>query len=43
VVLDDAALHSSGVNLVVHKPFQVDQVLNLVKEGVIVKDRLIAV
>ncbi|MBP1721845.1 MAG: putative Histidine kinase, partial [Deltaproteobacteria bacterium] len=34
VVLDDAALHSSGVNLVVHKPFQVDQVLNLVKEGV---------
>ena len=43
VVLDDAALHSSGVNLVVHKPFQVDQVLNLVKEGVMVKDRLIAV
>lgn len=43
VVLDDAALHSSGVNLVVHKPFQVDQVLNLVKEGVIVKDRLIVV
>ncbi len=43
VVLDDAALHSSGVNLVVHKPFQVDQVLNLVKEGVIVKDRPMAV
>ncbi len=43
VVLDDAAMHSSGVNLVVHKPFQVDQVLNLVKEGIMVKDRLIAV
>lgn len=43
VVLDDAALHSSGVNLVVHKPFQVDQVLNLVKEGVMVKDRPMAV
>ncbi len=43
VVLDDAAMHSSGINLVVHKPFQVDQVLNLVREGMVVKDRLMAV
>jgi PAS domain S-box-containing protein len=43
VVLDDAAMHSSGINLVVHKPFQVEQVLNLVKEGMVVKDRLMAV
>jgi PAS domain S-box-containing protein len=43
VVLDDAAMHSSGVNLVVHKPFQVEQVLNLVREGMVIKDRPIAV
>jgi PAS domain S-box-containing protein len=43
VVLDDAAMHSSGINLVVHKPFQVEQVLNLVREGMVVKDRPIAV
>jgi len=43
VVLDDEAMHSSGINLVVHKPFQVDQVLNLVREGMVVKDRPIAV
>lgn len=43
VVLDDAAMHSSGINLIVHKPFQVDQVLNLVKEGMLLKDRCLAV
>ena len=43
VVLDDATMHSSGVNLVVHKPFQVEQVLNLVREGMVIKDRPIAV
>jgi len=42
VVLDDEAMQGSGINLVVHKPFQVEQVLNLVKEGMVVKDRLMA-
>lgn len=43
VVLDDAAMNSSGINLIIQKPFQVDQVLNLVQEGMILKNRLMAV
>jgi CheY-like chemotaxis protein len=43
VVLDDAAMHSSGINLIVQKPFQVDQVLLLVQQGMMLKDQLMAV
>ena len=33
VELDKAEMKERGVNLIAHKPFEVDQILNLVREG----------
>jgi hypothetical protein len=32
-------MKDSYVDLIVHKPFEVDQVLNLVQEGMILRER----
>ena len=39
VKLDESEMKKSGVDLVIQKPFQVSQVIRLVEEGMIVKNR----
>ena len=39
VALDALAMNDSGVSLVIHKPFKMEQVLNLVQEGMILRDQ----
>jgi len=43
VTLDGSKMNDSGVNLVVQKPFKMDQLLNLVQEGMLLRDQLKAV
>ena len=43
VQLKDSELRKSGVDFIVNKPFQVDQVLRLVHEGIILRNRFKAV
>ena len=43
VPLEGSEINDSGVNLVIHKPFKMEQVLNLVQEGMILRDQLKAV
>jgi PAS domain S-box-containing protein len=43
VALEESRMNDSGVNLVIHKPFEIEQVLNLVREGMILRDQLKAV
>jgi signal transduction histidine kinase/CheY-like chemotaxis protein len=43
VKLDGSEMNDSGINLVIHKPFKMEQVLNLVQEGMILRDQLKAV
>ena len=43
VALDGSEMNDSGINLVIHKPFKMEQVLKLVQEGMILRDQLKAV
>jgi PAS domain S-box-containing protein len=43
VKLDGSEMNDSGINLVIHKPFKMEQVLNLVQEGMLLRDKLKAV
>jgi len=43
VKLDGSEMNYSGINLVIQKPFKMEQVLNLVQEGMIIRDQLKAV
>ena len=43
VALDSSEMNESGINLVIHKPFKMEQVLNLVQEGMLLRDQLKAV
>ena len=43
VELDSSEMNDSGINLVIHKPFKMEQVLNLVQEGMLLRDQLKAV
>jgi PAS domain S-box-containing protein len=43
VALDSSKMNDSGMDLVIHKPFKMEQVLNLVQEGMILRDQLKAV
>jgi PAS domain S-box-containing protein len=43
VRLDSAEMNDSGINLVIHKPFKMEQVLNSVQEGMLLRDQLKAV
>jgi hypothetical protein len=36
-------MNDRGINLIIHKPFKIEQVLNLVQEGMLLKDQLKAV
>jgi hypothetical protein len=36
-------MNDSGINLVIHKPFKMEQILNLVQEGMLLRDQLKAV
>jgi PAS domain S-box-containing protein len=40
---DGSEMNDSGVNLVIHKPFKMEEVLNLVQEGMLLRDQLKAV
>ena len=39
VEMQESEMKAKGVNLIVHKPFEVSQILNLVQEGMELKDR----
>jgi two-component system response regulator VanR len=43
VSLDSSEMNDSGINLVIHKPFKMEQILNLVQEGMLLRDQLKAV
>jgi len=43
VELKQSEMKESSVDLIVHKPFEVEQVLNLVQEGMILRDRFKAI
>jgi PAS domain S-box-containing protein len=43
VTLNGSEMNNSGVNLVIHKPFKMEQILNLVQEGMLLRDQLKAV
>jgi CheY-like chemotaxis protein len=43
VALDSSEMNKSGINLVIHKPFKMEQVLNLVQEGMILRKQFKAV
>ena len=36
---EESEMKDSSVDLIIHKPFEVDQVLNVVQEGMILRDR----
>jgi len=40
VQVEDSEYRKSGVDLFINKPFQVEQVLNLVQDGMEVRDRI---
>ena len=41
--LDGSEMKNRGINLVIQKPFKMEQVLNLVQEGMLLRDQLKAV
>jgi PAS domain S-box-containing protein len=43
VELDCSEMNDRGIDLVMHKPFKMEQILNLVQEGMILRDQLKAV
>ena len=43
ITLDKSEMHDKGVNLCIQKPFQMAQVIDLVREGMILKNKLEAV
>ncbi|MBW2184221.1 MAG: response regulator [Deltaproteobacteria bacterium] len=43
VALDSLAINNSGANLIIHKPFKMEQILNLVQDGMQLKNQLKAV
>ena len=43
VELECSEMSDSGINLVIHKPFKMEQVLNSVQEGMLLRDQLKAV
>ena len=43
VKLDGSEMNDSRINFVVQKPFKMEQILNLVREGIILRDQLKAV
>jgi len=43
VALDSSEMNDSGINLVIQKPFKMEQVLSLVQEGMLLRDQLKAV
>jgi CheY-like chemotaxis protein len=43
IALDSSEMKDSGINLVIHKPFKMEQILNLVQEGMVLKDQIKAV
>ena len=43
VSLDESELNDKRINLVIQKPFKMEQILNLVREGMILKDQFEAV
>lgn len=43
VSLEESEKNDKGINLVIQKPFRMEQILNLVREGMILKDQLEAV
>ena len=43
VSLDESELNDERINLVIQKPFKMEQILNLVREGMILKDQFEAV
>jgi PAS domain S-box-containing protein len=43
VKLDESEMNDSRINLVVQKPFKMEQILNLVQEGMLLRDRFKAV
>jgi len=43
VKLDESEMNDNRINLVVQKPFKMEQILNLVQDGMILRDRLKAV
>jgi len=40
VKLDESEMNDCRINLVVQKPFKMEQILNLVQEGMILRDQL---
>jgi PAS domain S-box-containing protein len=40
VALDRSEMNNSGISLIIHKPFKMEQVLNLVQEGMIIRNQL---
>jgi PAS domain S-box-containing protein len=40
VALDSLEINNSGVNLIIHKPFKMEQILNLVQDGMLLKNQL---
>ena len=43
VDLNESEIEKSGVDLVVQKPFKIEQILKLVQEGIVLRNRLRAV
>jgi FixJ family two-component response regulator len=39
IELKESEMRESGVDLLVYKPFEVNQVLRLVQEGMVIRDR----
>ncbi len=39
IELDKSEMNRRGINLIVHKPFKMEQVLNLVQEGMLLRDQ----
>ena len=40
IALEGSEMNDNGINFVIHKPFKIEQVLNLVQEGMILRDQL---
>ena len=41
--MNESEIEKSGVDLVVQKPFKIEQILKLVQEGIVLRNRLRAV
>ena len=42
VEMEKTEMEDCGINLVIQKPFKIEQVLNLVQEGIVLRERFIA-